>query len=133
MCCQSQAELAKALFELSSTTPRPRRILVETSGAASPSGVIRVIAAPRARDRLVLDGVVTVFDVTRAERALEFDLTAEQLGFADVVVLSHLDEALEASPAVDVNAVEAQLARQAPAAVFARSSQGRMSSSSKTS
>ena len=46
VCCSSQAELISALRELSESTPPPRRILVETSGAASPAGVIRGIAAP---------------------------------------------------------------------------------------
>src|SRR3954453_9084674 len=43
VCCKTQAELSSALAELSSLTPRPRRILIETSGAASPVGVIRAL------------------------------------------------------------------------------------------
>lgn len=127
VCCKSQAELSSALAELSATTPRLGRILVETSGAASPAGVISAINAPRAREQLVLDGVVTVLDVTRAERALEFDVAVEQLGFADVVVLSHVDEASDAG--VDVNALEALVARHAPAAVIARARRGAMPAS----
>lgn len=123
VCCKTQAELASALEELSSSSPRPRRILVETSGAASPSGVIRAVVSPRARERLVLDGVITVLDVVRAKRALEFDVTVEQLGFADVVVLSHVDEAA----GVDVAAVENSLSRYAPGAVRVRASRGETS------
>jgi len=122
VCCQTQAELAGALVELSAALPRPKRILVETSGAASPVGVIRAIGAPRARELFVLDGVITVIDVTRVERALEFDVAVEQLGFADVVVLSHVDEATAA--AVDVDAVQESLARFAPAAVMVRAARG---------
>jgi G3E family GTPase len=105
VCCKTQAELSSALEELSAATPRPNRILVETSGAASPVGVIRAIGAPWARERLALDGVITVIDVMRAKRALEFDVAVEQLGFADVVVLSHVDEATEAQSGVDLQAV----------------------------
>ena len=113
VCCSSHAELVAALSELSQTSPRPQRILVETSGAASPAGVIRGIAAPRARQRLQLDGVVTVVDATRLQRALEFDVTVEQLGFADVVVLSHVDEA---TAEADLAAAQQQAQRYAPTA-----------------
>jgi G3E family GTPase len=123
VCCKTQAELSSALAELSAASPRPRRILVETSGVASPVGVLRAIGAPWARERLVLDGVVTVLDVMHAQRALEFDVAVEQLGFADVVVLSHIDEATETGR-VDVQAVQESLARYAPAAVIARASHG---------
>jgi G3E family GTPase len=129
VCCQTQAELASALDELGSASPRPSRILVETSGAASPAGVIRAVAAPRARERLMLDGVVTAVDVMRAERALGFDVALEQLGFADIVVLTHTDEAAEATSGVDVGALQAELSRHAPAAVIVRAAHGRVPSS----
>ncbi|HKO90631.1 MAG TPA: GTP-binding protein, partial [Polyangiaceae bacterium] len=122
VCCKNQAELASALGELSEAEPRPSRIFVETSGAASPAGVIQAIVTPGVRERLFLDGVVTVLDVLRAERALGFDVAVEQLGFADVVVLSHIDEA-SAAP-VEVDAVLELVSRHAPAAVIARASQG---------
>jgi G3E family GTPase len=123
VCCQTQAELCSALVELSTASPRPRRILVETSGAASPAGVLRALSAPAARERLALDGVITVVDVVRAQRALEFDVAVEQLGFADVVVLTHLDEAAS-TPALDVAAVQESISRHAPAAVIARATRG---------
>jgi G3E family GTPase len=126
VCCETQAELVSALRELSAATPRPTRILVETSGAASPAGVIRSVAAPWAQERLVLDGVITVIDAVRARKALEFDITVEQLGFADIVVLSHVDEAMERN--VDVDAIQALVSRYAPAAVIARASRGALPS-----
>jgi G3E family GTPase len=132
VCCKTQAELAAALDELSAASPRPRRILVETSGAASPAGVIRAVCAPLARERLLLDGVLTVVDVKRAERALEFDVAVEQLGFADIVVLSHVDEAADRTPgafAIDLDAVQESLARHAPAALIVRAERGRLPSS----
>lgn len=120
ICCASQAELVSALRELSETSPRPGRVLVETSGAASPAGVIRAIGL--SGDALRLDGVVTVLDVTRTREALAFDLTLEQLGFADVVVLSHVDRA-EATDAV-VETAEQEAKRHAPAAVVVQSERG---------
>jgi G3E family GTPase len=132
VCCKSQAELVSALAELGAATPRPARILVETSGAASPAGVIRALGAPSARDHFALDGVITVVDVKRAMRAIEFDVAVEQLGFADVVVLSHVDEALQAptgANGINIDALEQTLTRHAPAAVFVRAARGAMASS----
>lgn len=141
VCCRSQAELSSALLELGTTPPRPSRLFVETSGAASPAGVIQALGAPGLREHLALDGVITVVDATRATRALAFDVAVEQLGFADVVVLSHVDETRElgeaneageiseASASVDLEAVQALLSRHAPAAVIARAARGAMASS----
>lgn len=129
VCCKTQAELVAALAELGAATPPPSRILVETSGAASPAGVIRAITAPAARERLVLDGVITVLDALRAERALEFDVAVEQLGFADVVVLSHTDEAARGAGPVELEAVRARVSRHAPAAVIARATRNSTSAS----
>lgn len=124
VCCKSQAELVSALVELGEASPRPTRVLVETSGAASPAGVIRAIGSPRTRERLRLDGVVTVLDVTRARAALGFDVAVEQLGFADVVVLSHVDAAAAGPPRVDLDVVQEEVQRHAPAALIARAGQG---------
>lgn len=122
-CCTSQAELASALHELSSAEPKPGRILVETSGAASPAGVIRAISAKRSRERMRLDGVVTVVDATRADEALRFDLAVEQLGFADVVVLSHAD-LLHPAGSSSLEQVQETITRHAPAAVVTQASHG---------
>lgn len=89
VCCATQAELVRALEEIASSAPPPRRILVETSGAASPAGVLRAVAGRP--DRYVLDGVVTVVDATRMDTLVEHDLAIEQVGFADVVILSRAD------------------------------------------
>ncbi len=124
VCCSSQLELMSALTELSETNPAPSRILVETSGAASPAGVIRGIAAPRVRERLSLDGVITVVPITRAKSTLEFDIAVEQLGFADVVLLSHTDQADSLPVAESLHTIASELQRYAPAAVFAESSRG---------
>jgi G3E family GTPase len=120
VCCTSQAELMSALKELSESEPPPSRILVETSGAASPAGVIRALNARRVRERLELDGVVSVIDAQRAAEVLEFDLAVEQLAFADVVVISHVDRASGA----ELSSVQELVARHAPAAVVVSARQG---------
>ncbi len=93
VCCATSAELARALEQLASAPSPPARILVETSGAASPSGVLRAIARGGREQSHVLDGVITVIDATRTSVLDEHDLALEQLGYADLVVLSRADRA----------------------------------------
>jgi G3E family GTPase len=126
ICCRTLAALDAALVELAESTPAPTRILVETSGGASPAGVIRALTHGDARGLLRLDGVVTVIDAGRAEQTLKFGLTIEQLGFADVVAMSHVDECAEAHLVSLANALTAH----APGAVLARVARGRLEASS---
>lgn len=89
VCCTTQAELVRALEDLAARPSPPARILVETSGAASPAAVLRAVAVSGgAGGSHVLDGVLTVVDATRARELAEHDLAIEQVGYADVVVLS---------------------------------------------
>ncbi len=89
VCCVTHGELVRALQSITDA----KRILVETSGAASPAAVIR---AMRDAD-VLLDGIVTVVDATRLDELRDIDLAQEQIGYADVLVLSHADEAPEAT------------------------------------
>lgn len=118
LCCANQDELALGLASLAEADVPPARVLVETSGAASPAGVVRAVTSGPARERLRLDGVVTVVDGARLDRVLAFDLAVEQLGFADVVVISHADEIDDAEP------IAAKLRGHAPAAVVAQAAHG---------
>jgi G3E family GTPase len=93
ICCATQAELVRALEELASSESAPGRILVETSGAASPAGVLRTIAGGGRDGTFALDGVITVVDATRVKDLAEHELVFEQLGYADIVVLSRADVA----------------------------------------
>lgn len=120
VCCTTQVELALALKELAESAPAPQRILVETSGAATPAGVVRALTRGAARERCRLDGIVTVVDASRLARTLRFPLTVEQLGFADVVVLSHTD----ACDAAAVARAADEAGRHAPGAVVARGVRG---------
>lgn len=91
LCCVSQAELVRALEDLAGAVAPPKRVLVETSGAASPAGVLRAISRGGIDEAFVLDGVITVVDATRVDAACKHDLAIEQVGYADVVVLSRTD------------------------------------------
>lgn len=90
VCCSTRAELVRALDELASSTSPPKRIIVETSGAASPAGVVHTVQGG-ADGTYVLDGVVTVVDATSVGRLTENDLALEQVGYADIVVLSRAE------------------------------------------
>jgi G3E family GTPase len=91
VCCTTHAELVQALDGIATSATPPQRILIETSGAASPAGVLRAIVAGGRSGALVLDGVITVFDATRVDSCLKHEIALEQLGYADVVVLSRVD------------------------------------------
>ncbi len=121
LCCTSQADLVRALLDLSTRDPAPRRVFIETSGVASPAGVVRSITRGPVSRRMRLDGVVTVLDATRLHRLGESLLMAEQAAYADVIVLSRSDAVSdEAARAEAVNVV----ARYNPAATVAWASRG---------
>lgn len=123
ICCVTHAALDAALAEFADATPPPGRIVIETSGAASPAGVLRMLMRGAAREQLRLDGIVTVVDATRARLNLKYGLTIEQLGFADVVLLSHADQCSDA----ELSSVRNELTAYAPGAVMARSERGQLS------
>ncbi len=89
ICCRTQTELVTSLAELASGTAK--RILVETSGAASPAGVVTAIQRGGPDGAFGLDGIITVADASRIEALRAHDLAVEQLGYADIIVLSRAD------------------------------------------
>ncbi len=91
VCCATQADLVRALLEMASRPSPPRRVLIETSGAASPASVVRSLTRGPVSRRMGLDGVVTVIDATRTDRVRDSLLCGEQLAYADVVVLTRAD------------------------------------------
>jgi G3E family GTPase len=91
ICCVTQSELVRTLEELASSESPCARILVETSGAASPAGVLRAIVAGGTTGALALDGVITVVDASRVGALAAHELAIEQIGYADVIVLSRAD------------------------------------------
>ena len=122
VCCVTHRELDQTLADFAESSPPPSRIVIETSGAASPAGVLRVLTRGMARDELRLDGVVTVLDASRADKTMAFGLTIEQLGFADVVLMSHADRCTEDALA----SLSQDVAGFAPGAVIARANKGRL-------
>jgi G3E family GTPase len=120
VCCTTHAELVRALDDIATSPTPPQRILIETSGAASPAGVLRAVVAGGSSGALVLDGVLTVVDATRALVCLEHDLAREQVGYADVLVLARADLCSQEV----LGQVTDRLASQNAAAVFVESAYG---------
>ncbi len=124
VCCATQAELVRALDDFANAALPPKRILVETSGAASPAGVVTAIARGGKTGAFELDGILTVVDAARIDGLAAHDLAFEQLGYADIVVLSRADVCtLEEL----VHAREVVVARN-PAALLVEAARGEISS-----
>lgn len=121
LCCTTQADLVRALLDLSARVPPPKRVFVETSGAASPAGVVRSITRGPVSRRMRLDGVVTVLDATRLERLRESLLVTEQTAYADVIVLSRAEALTDETARAEALAT---VARTNPAATVAWASRG---------
>lgn len=115
ICCTSYAELVRALGDLASCSPP--RIFVETSGAASPAGVLRAMTRT---EGVAIDGVLCVVPARRLAALAQVDLAREQIGYADVVVISGAD----ACDAAELVQARAHLSRMNGAAVIATSSLG---------
>jgi G3E family GTPase len=122
VCCSNRAELVQALDELTQAAPRPERVLIETSGAASPAGVLRTLAAGERREAFALDGVVTVVDASRTRQLLERELALEQLGYADLIVLSRADLLSQG----ELERAEALLGTRNESATFVHAARGKV-------
>ncbi|MBS2011699.1 MAG: GTP-binding protein [Deltaproteobacteria bacterium] len=107
VCCSTRAELARALESFARSPSPPARILVETSGAASPAGVLHVVRGSERARGTFLDGVVTVVDASRMETLAEHELAVEQIGYADIVVASRADLCDDTARARARDAIEA--------------------------
>ena len=98
--------MVRLIFERNDQTPveqRTEAILLETTGLADPSAVIReLFRDPQTADRCIVDGVVAVVDAKRALQELVVDAAggavsdgaaelSEQIAVADRIVLNKAD------------------------------------------
>ena len=126
VCCVTHAELIATLDDLTSRVPAPKRIFIETSGAASPAGVLRAIANGPATERLALDGIVTAVDAGRVATLTESDLATEQVAYADLLVITRGDRFSER----EMTEARALLAHRNGTAVIATAARGAITSGS---
>ena len=94
ICCTVLGDLAGALASILRDAKEPLdRVLIETSGLASPGPVVRTLGAVQElRDRVRVAGVVTVMHSLHALEQLELRVEArEQLACCDRLLLAHVD------------------------------------------
>jgi len=136
ICCTVADDFVPTLEKLLALSPRPEHIVIETSGLALPKPLVKAFAWPEIRNKVTVDGVVTVVDgpavaagqfvedpdkvaaQRAADPALDHDnpleeVYGDQLKCADLIVLNKTD----AMTAGDIARVSAGIRGTVPARV----------------
>ena len=116
ICCSLEGDLLRTLATLLRRDPRPEFIVIETSGIADPSDIVRNLMDPVIWQEAPLETVLCVVDATTSAETLNDALLRSQLRAADVVALSKVDMADAAACAQLRDVIRAQR----PAAVAGR-------------
>ncbi|MET4391742.1 G3E family GTPase [Bradyrhizobium sp. F1.4.3] len=114
ICCSLEGDLLRTLSTLLRRDPKPEYIVIETSGVADPSDIVRNLMDPVILREAPLETVLCVMDAATPLPALDDGLLRAQLRVADIVALSKLDLADEGAGA---RIREAIRALRAPAVV----------------
>lgn len=96
ICCSLQGDLLRTLAGLLRRDPRPEFIVIETSGVADPSDIVRNLMDPVIWREAPLETVLCVVDATMPITMLDDALLRSQIRAADVVALSKVDLAAAA-------------------------------------
>ena len=92
VCCSIGDNLGMTLYDLAERPDGPEHIIVEASGVADPA---RIAGYAGCHPRLCLDGIVVLADAetvqARAGDRYVGDVVRQQLGSADLIVLSRTD------------------------------------------
>ena len=91
ICCSLEGDLLRTLANLLRRDPRPEFIVIETSGVADPSDIVRNLMDPVIWREAPLETVLCVVDATLPAERFDDALLRSQLRMADVVALSKLD------------------------------------------
>ena len=92
ICCSLEGDLLRTLATLLRRDPRPELIVIETSGVADPSDIVRNLMDPVISREAPLETVLCVVDATARPEAMSKDaLLRSQLRAADIVALSKVD------------------------------------------
>jgi G3E family GTPase len=91
ICCSLEGDLLRTLASLLRRDPRPEFIVIETSGVADPTDIVRNLMDPLIFREAPLETVLCVIDATTSLAALDDALVRSQLRAADVVALSKVD------------------------------------------
>jgi G3E family GTPase len=91
ICCSLEGDLLRTLAVLLRRDPRPEVIVIETSGVADPTDVVRNLMDPVIWREAPLETVLCVVDASAPAASLEDPLLRSQVRAADVVALSKVD------------------------------------------
>ncbi|KJC47086.1 GTPase [Bradyrhizobium sp. LTSP885] len=91
ICCTLEGDLLRTLATLLRRDPRPEFIVIETSGVADPSDIVRNLMDPVIWKEAPLETVLCVVDATQPASVLNDALVRSQLRAADVVALNKVD------------------------------------------
>jgi G3E family GTPase len=91
ICCSLEGDLLRTLAGILRRNPRPDYILIETSGIADPTDIVRNLMDPVIWKEAPLETVLCVVDATSPSEKLDDALVRAQLRAADVVALSKTD------------------------------------------
>ena len=107
ICCSLEGDLLRTLAGLLRRDPRPEVIVIETSGVADPTDIVRNLMDPMIWREAPLETVLCVVDATTPVAMLDDALLRSQIRAADVVALSKVDLADAANHARVRDAVRA--------------------------
>jgi G3E family GTPase len=107
ICCSLEGDLLRTLSTLLRRDPKPEYIVIETSGVADPSDIVRNLLDPVILREAPLETVLCVMDAGTPAAALDDALMRSQLRVADIVALSKLDLADEGAGARMRDAIRA--------------------------
>jgi G3E family GTPase len=108
ICCSLEGDLLRTLATLLRREPKPDYIVIETSGVADPSDIVRNLMDPVILREAPLETVLCVMDAATPPSALDDALHRSQLRVADIVALSKLDLADEGAGARMREAIRTQ-------------------------
>jgi cobalamin biosynthesis protein CobW len=137
ICCTVADDFIPTIEALMAMPVRPDHILIETSGLALPKPLLKAFDWPAIRSRITVDGVIALADAEAvaagrfapdvaavdAQRAADDSIDHEtplsevfedQIGCADIVLLSKADLAGEAGLATARAVIEAESPRRLP-------------------
>ncbi len=96
MCCVADDDLSITLLNLTQRTiPRPTRIVIETTGLAEPTKLLhKIMADPRMRSLVRLDGVITTVDAVNGLQTLhDHPVACRQAAMGDCRIITKTDMA----------------------------------------
>ncbi|VTS05547.1 CobW family GTP-binding protein [Tuwongella immobilis] len=92
ICCTVRGDLIRILGNLMKRRDKFDFIVIETTGMADPGPVAQTFFVDdEMKDKLDLDGIVTLVDAKHVHQHWDSDEVQEQIAFADVILLNKID------------------------------------------